>query len=70
MNSIVFVLETRSHMPRLFDEVDIGVPEGKVTIVHGAECRKMNSKSAMPALHGALLRKCTCRQRQIGAELR
>jgi hypothetical protein len=70
MNSIVFVLETRSHMPRLFDDVDIGASELKVTIVHGAECRKMNSKSAMLALHGAVLRKCICERREIGAELR
>jgi hypothetical protein len=70
MNSIIFVLETRSHMPRLLDDVDIGASGPKVTIVHGAKCRKMNSKSAMPTLHGALLRKCICAPREIGAELR
>jgi hypothetical protein len=70
MNSIVFVLETRSHMPRLFDDVDIGLVGTKVTIVHGAKCRKMNSKSAMLQLHGGLLRKCTGRQRRIGAKMR
>jgi hypothetical protein len=70
MNSIVFVLETRSHMPRLCDDVDIGVWRVKVTTVHGAKCRKMTSKSAMLEMHGALLRKCICERRRIAAELR
>ena len=70
MNSMVFVLKIRSHAPRLSDGMDIGASRGKVTIVHGAKCRKMNSKSAMLELHGALLQNCTCLRSRIAAELR
>ena len=57
MNSMVFVLKIRSHAPRLSDGVDIGAIGPKVTIVHGAKCRKMNSRSVLRILHDGLLRK-------------
>jgi hypothetical protein len=70
MNSIVFVLETRSHMPRLCDGMDIGVPLRKIMVVHGAKCRKRDSKAAMPAMHADLLRKCIFLRCEIAARLR
>jgi hypothetical protein len=70
MNSMVFVLKIRSHAPRLSDGGDIGAIKTKVTIVHGAKCRKWISKSAMPVLHGGLLRKYIGARPPIAARLR
>lgn len=60
----------RSHAPRLSDGVDIGVIRPKVTIVHGAKCRKWTCKSAMLVLHGRLLRKYIGLRSPIAARLR
>ena len=70
MNSMVFVLKIRSHALRLSDGVDIGVPGTKVTIVHGAKCRKRNSRTAVLLLHGKVLRKRTGSLARIAARLR
>ena len=52
MNSMVIVLETRSHAPRLCDVADIGVLPRKTMVVHGAICRKWTGMAAMLAVHG------------------
>lgn len=70
MNSMVFVLETRSHLPWLCDDVDIGASVAKIMVVHGAICRKKDIRPAMPAMHGAVLRKCIAAAAKIAAEMR
>lgn len=70
MNSMVFVLETRSHAPRLCDDVDIGASGPNLNTVPGAKCRKRNSKPVMSDLHGAVLRKYIWGRPEIAAELR
>jgi hypothetical protein len=70
MNSMVFFLKIRSHAPRLSDVPDIGLPRIKISVVHGAKCRKTDSIPAMLILHGILLRKYIGTPPLIAAELR
>jgi hypothetical protein len=67
---MVFVLKIRSHAPRLSDVPHIGAPQRKISVVHGAKCRKKDSIPAMPILHGMLLRKYIGAPGRIAAKLR
>src|SRR5690606_15061183 len=68
--SMVLILETRSHLPRLCDILDIGSNAGKVIVADGAKCRRQDIKAGMLETHGGTVRIEPGRHGRIAAILR